>query len=70
MLRTGRRVEPLKPGSTLALLVPRIRADHPNHTVAPDHLALAANLLYGSLYFHVDPWRELSGLQAARATFC
>jgi len=40
--------------STLALLVPRIGADHSNHAVAANDLALAANLLYGRLYFHDD----------------
>jgi hypothetical protein len=59
--------EPMPPGSTLALLVPRIGADHTHHTVAADDLALAANLLYGSLYFHDDPWIKLSGLWAAAA---
>jgi len=38
--------------STLPLLVPRIAADHPHHTVAADDFALAAYLLDGCLYFH------------------
>jgi hypothetical protein len=57
-------------GSTLALLVPRIGTDHTHHTVATDDLALAANLLYGRLYFHDDPWIKLSGLRAAVAADC
>jgi hypothetical protein len=30
----------------LTLLVPRILADHPNHALATDDLAVAADLLY------------------------
>src|SRR5215470_16448093 len=38
---------------SLALLVPRIRrADHPDHTLAADHLALGANLLDRGANFH------------------
>jgi len=64
------RIEPDLAGSTLALLVPRIGADHTHHAVAADDLALATNLLNGSLYFHDDPWMNLSGLQAAAAAIC
>jgi len=31
---------------TLTLLMPRILADHPNHAIATDNLAVAANFLY------------------------
>ena len=41
--------------STLALLVTRVFADHPNHAVALHNLAMAAHTLYRCLYFHVIP---------------
>jgi hypothetical protein len=37
---------------SLTLLVLRVFADDAHHTVAVDHLALIANLLYGGPYFH------------------
>ena len=36
----------------LPLLVAAIFTDNPYHTVAADDLAVAANALYGSTYFH------------------
>src|SRR5687768_5087987 len=45
--------------STLALLVARILADHPNHTFAVDDLALVANLLDARTDFHDSPLTEL-----------
>jgi hypothetical protein len=36
----------------LPLLVATILTDDPHHTVAADDLAVAANALYGSTYFH------------------
>jgi hypothetical protein len=41
--------------STLALLVARILADHPNHTVTLHNLAVAAHALYRCQYFHLEP---------------
>ncbi len=41
--------------SALTLLVARILADHPNHTVALHNLAVAAHALNRCLYFHVIP---------------
>ena len=41
--------------STLTLLVARILADHPDHTVALHNLAVAAHTLNRCLYFHVIP---------------
>jgi hypothetical protein len=41
--------------STLALLVARVAADHPDNTLAPDYLALAADLLHRCHYFHFSP---------------
>src|SRR5829696_6714483 len=38
---------------TLPLLMPRIHANHPNHAVAPDDLALLTSASYRSSYFHV-----------------
>jgi hypothetical protein len=38
----------------LALLVPRIGADHTDHAFALDDLAVAADFLDGSEYFHDD----------------
>jgi hypothetical protein len=40
------------PELSLPLLVPRIGADYPHHALAPDNLAIAADLLYRSQYFH------------------
>src|SRR6185312_12287226 len=37
---------------SLALLVPRIAADHAHHALAPHDLALAADFLDGSLHSH------------------
>src|SRR5690606_37681272 len=45
----------LIPRSALTLLVPRIGADHANHAVALDDLAVAADLLDGSQYLHDLP---------------
>jgi hypothetical protein len=36
----------------LALLVPRVRANDAHDAVAPNDLAVAADLLYRSQYFH------------------
>jgi hypothetical protein len=38
--------------SALALLVTRVGADHANDALAPDDLAVAADLLDGSRNFH------------------
>jgi hypothetical protein len=39
--------------STLALLVARVRADHPHDAVAADDLAVAADFLDRCEYFHL-----------------
>ena len=41
----------------LSLLVPRIRANHPNHALAADDLAPLTNLLHRCSYLHVDHFR-------------
>ncbi len=38
---------------TLALLVAGIRADHPDHALAPYHLAVFAKLLHRRSHFHL-----------------
>src|SRR5450631_1694710 len=43
--------------STLTLLMPRIRANHAHDAIAPDDLAIAANLFYRSHYFHRNSFR-------------
>src|SRR5204862_1514256 len=45
--------------SPLPLLVARIRADDPDHALAADDLALAADSLYRCTYFHrCTPWQR------------
>jgi hypothetical protein len=39
--------------SALTLLMARVRADNAYHTLAPDNLAVAAQFLYRSTYFHI-----------------
>jgi hypothetical protein len=43
---------PLLLAGALPLLVAAIFTDNPDHAVAADNLAVAANALYGSTYFH------------------
>jgi hypothetical protein len=43
----------------LTLLVTRIGADHPHHSITLDDLALAADLLDASQYLHCFPLRAL-----------
>src|SRR6188474_2796237 len=40
---------------TLPLLVPLVRADHTNHALALDDLAVLAKLLDRRSYFHIKP---------------
>jgi hypothetical protein len=40
------------PGSALALLVPRVLADHPDHAFTADDLAVLAHLLDRRTDFH------------------
>jgi hypothetical protein len=46
--RPGRPARP----SALPLFVAGVGADDADHAAAADHFALAADLLYGCLYFH------------------
>src|SRR3712207_1896348 len=48
----------------LALLVPRVRADHPDLPAPADHLAPVADLLHGRPNLHV---LYLEGLRSAKA---
>src|SRR5436305_3629386 len=58
--------------SALTLLVARVGADHADHALAPDHLAVAAHLLHGCSDFHVVLYfRSLvtwPGTRSARAS--
>jgi hypothetical protein len=43
---TCRPIQIVNPALTLALLVPWVLADHPHDSLAPDDLAVAADLLH------------------------
>jgi hypothetical protein len=51
--------------STLALLVTGVGADHTHDAIAPDDLAVAADFLHRSQYFHFILLAALSRLLAA-----
>jgi len=51
--------------STLALFVPGIGADHPDHAFALDDLAVATHFLYRSSNFHFFRPVYLTGLSGS-----
>jgi len=44
----------------------RVDADHPNHTLAVDDLALVTNFLYRCSYFHISSQFSVLGSQSQR----